>query len=182
MAPNVYENWNDISGHCAIKSRKSEDRSLKINAETSTPLTDSGDNLPSSDFGLPTLSCRWLFINIFNPNYLIAPYLLKKTFVKGCYRRYSGDCECNFAQLMKATLNQFTLIVPVNGRQREFNFRQRSNELYNGNTADERGERHYFDVIVENGDWKFKDQLLPAWLKQHEDAIIKGLKRYLSVE
>lgn len=83
---------------------------------------------------------------------------------------------------MKATLNQFTLIVPVNGRQREFNFRQRSNELFNGNTADERGERHYFDVIVENGEWKFKDQLLPAWLKPHEAAVIKVLKRYLSVE
>lgn len=83
---------------------------------------------------------------------------------------------------MKATLNQFSLIVLVNGRQREFNFRQRSNELFNGNTADERGDRHYFDVIVENGEWRFKDQLLPAWLKQAEAPVINGLKRYLSVE
>lgn len=81
---------------------------------------------------------------------------------------------------MKATLNQFTLIAPINGRQREFNFRQRTNELYNGNTADERGDRHYFDVIIENGQWKFRDQLLPAWLKQNEEVIVNMLKRYVA--
>lgn len=81
---------------------------------------------------------------------------------------------------MKATLNQFSIIVPIGGRQREFNFRQRSNELFNGNCADERGDRQYFDVVIENGEWKFRDQLMPAWIKQNETVIVAALKNYTS--
>ena len=71
--------------------------------------------------------------------------------------------------------NQFTLLIPVNSRVREFNFRQRTAELYDGNTTDERGERFYFKLIMERGQWIFADDVMPAWLKNSEELIRNAL-------
>lgn len=72
---------------------------------------------------------------------------------------------------------QFTLLIPVDTRVREFNFRQRTPELYDGNTTDEQGERFYFRLIMERGQWIFANESLPAWLLKSEqrvrDAIIE---------
>ncbi|HEX6190888.1 MAG TPA: hypothetical protein VFZ42_00925 [Chitinophagaceae bacterium] len=76
---------------------------------------------------------------------------------------------------MNNTLIQFTLLVPVNSRLREFNFRKRSEERYDCNTADERGERYYFQLIRNNDQWVIEDAQLPAWLIGHKDAIARAL-------
>lgn len=80
---------------------------------------------------------------------------------------------------MKAILNQFTLLIHASGRLREYNFRQRSAELFNGNTADERGERHYFDIVQENGSWKFRDKLMPAWLAASEEIVVQKVMEHM---
>jgi hypothetical protein len=77
------------------------------------------------------------------------------------------------------SLNQFTLLVHASGRLREFNFRQRNAELINGNTADDRGERHYFDLVQENSNWKFKDRLMPDWLTASEEAVIQKVVEHM---
>jgi hypothetical protein len=79
---------------------------------------------------------------------------------------------------MKA-LNQFTLLIQANGRLCEFNFRQRSADLFNGNTSDERGDRHYFDVVQENGSWKFKDRLMPGWLTASEETVVQRVIEHM---
>lgn len=76
---------------------------------------------------------------------------------------------------MNNTLIQFTLLVPVNNRLREFNFRKRSAEKYNCNAADERGERHYFNLIRQTDQWIIEDSLLPVWLRGNELAIVQAL-------
>ena len=76
---------------------------------------------------------------------------------------------------MHTKLIQFTLLININKRQREFNFRQRTNEWFDVNTADERGERYYFKIVKEEDQWKIADQLLPAWLRENEKQIIEAL-------
>jgi hypothetical protein len=73
---------------------------------------------------------------------------------------------------MEVTLVQFTLIVSIHHRQREVNLRKRNAELYNANVSDERGDRHYFDIISVDGRWQFKEQAMPAWLKENEASVI----------
>jgi hypothetical protein len=84
-----------------------------------------------------------------------------------------------FLGYMKPALNQFTLLIQANGRLCEFNFRQRSAELFNGNTSDDRGERLYFDIVHENGNWKFKDRLMPAWLTASEEAVVQKVMEHM---
>ena len=76
---------------------------------------------------------------------------------------------------MNNTLIQFTLMVPINNRLREFNFRKRSEERYDCNTADERGERYYFSLIKLNDQWTIEDTQLPGWLRSHKDSIVQAL-------
>ncbi|MEO5562357.1 MAG: hypothetical protein ABIR18_02955 [Chitinophagaceae bacterium] len=72
---------------------------------------------------------------------------------------------------MSTKLIQFSLLIQVNGRQREFNFRQRSVDHYDGNTTDERGDRYYFKLVMERGEWIFADKDLPPWLKEFESHV-----------
>lgn len=76
---------------------------------------------------------------------------------------------------MPNTLIQFTLLVSINNRLREFNFRKRSAERYDCNASDERGERHYFTLIKRNDAWTIEDSLLPAWLRGNEPVIVRAL-------
>ena len=79
---------------------------------------------------------------------------------------------------MNTTLIQFTLLIPINTRLREFNFRKRSAEKYDCNTADERGERYYFTLIKHSNEWTIQEFSLPAWLKGHEGSIAKALAEW----
>ena len=71
---------------------------------------------------------------------------------------------------------QFTLLIPIASRMREFNFRQRTPELYDGNTTDERGERYYFKLILERGQWIFANQTIPAWLQNSEPLVRQAIE------
>ncbi len=71
---------------------------------------------------------------------------------------------------------QFTLLIPVTTtRKREFNFRQRNPELYDGNTTDEQGERFYFKIVRERGEWIFANESLPAWLMPSEMFVRQAI-------
>ena len=77
--------------------------------------------------------------------------------------------------MLKNTLIQFTLVIPVNHRLREINFRKRSAERYDCNMADERGERHFFHLIKQDDNWQISEGTLPAWLSGNEPAIVRSL-------
>ena len=70
---------------------------------------------------------------------------------------------------------QFTLLIPVDTRKREFNFRQRNPEWYDGNTTDEQGERFYFKLVKERGEWIFANETIPAWLKSSEVLVRQAI-------
>lgn len=70
---------------------------------------------------------------------------------------------------------QFTLLIPVNSRQREFNFRKRSSELYDGDVTNERGERFYFKMLKQNDQWIMAGEQNPAWLLNSEPLISQGI-------
>ena len=71
----------------------------------------------------------------------------------------------------------FTSLVKIHGRLREFNFRKRNESLYDGDTSDERGERHLFNVEKAGEHWTLKGTLLPSWLTQHEANIIEAVQK-----
>jgi hypothetical protein len=76
---------------------------------------------------------------------------------------------------MTNRLVQFTLYIRVRGRQREFNFRQRDENHYDGNTTDERGDRYYFKLVKANDKWAFGDITLPAWLRETETDVVNAI-------
>lgn len=85
--------------------------------------------------------------------------------------------ELRIFAAMQNKLIQFSLIIPVNNRQREFNFRQRTPSLYDGNTTDERGDRFYFTLVKENDQWALGDSSLPAWIKNNESEIALAISK-----
>ncbi|HVZ55975.1 MAG TPA: hypothetical protein VG870_04900 [Chitinophagaceae bacterium] len=66
---------------------------------------------------------------------------------------------------------QFTRLLKVNGRLREFNFRKLGgiNEgLFTVDVVDDRGNRIMFRMQKEDGTWRIVPQPLPAWITQSE--------------
>ncbi|HEX7903317.1 MAG TPA: hypothetical protein VF487_05520 [Chitinophagaceae bacterium] len=82
-----------------------------------------------------------------------------------------------FLLAMQTKLIQFSLIIPINNRQREFNFRKRTATLYDGNTTDERGDRFYFTLEKETGQWQFGDDSLAPWLKNNMLPIVAAIEQ-----
>ncbi|HEU4573709.1 MAG TPA: hypothetical protein VFS36_01800 [Chitinophagaceae bacterium] len=69
---------------------------------------------------------------------------------------------------------QFTRLLKVNGRLREFNFRKLGgiNEgLFTVDVVDDRGNRIMFRMQKEDGHWKILSQPMPAWVLQSEDQL-----------
>jgi len=93
------------------------------------------------------------------------------------YPPNSGEL-CSFG-VMQTVLMQFTLVIPIDKRKREFNFRRRSEFLFDVNTTKENGERHYFTFLQKNGQWGFSDALVPHWLTAYESDIAKALEQFL---
>ncbi|MES1214352.1 MAG: hypothetical protein ABUT20_02450 [Bacteroidota bacterium] len=71
----------------------------------------------------------------------------------------------------------FTLLIRINKQLHEFNFRMRSPELYDGDTSDERGNRHFFKMVVRENNWKIHGDSLPAWIVANEQEINDQLKK-----
>lgn len=78
---------------------------------------------------------------------------------------------------------QFTKLVKVNGRLREFNFRKPNGSeesLFSVDTIDERGSRIIFSMQHSDGSWKITQQTIPDWIMASEsifnDIIVEELK------
>jgi hypothetical protein len=70
----------------------------------------------------------------------------------------------------------FTLLIRIQGRLREFNFRKRPDNNYDVDVADERGNRIQFRIMQE--ETKFiKGDNLPAWISANQEAIFSGLEQ-----
>lgn len=66
----------------------------------------------------------------------------------------------------------FTLLIKIGGRLREFNFRRRNPDLYDGDTSDERGTRFQFKFIRQDGSFEFENTAgLPSWIADNKKAI-----------
>lgn len=79
--------------------------------------------------------------------------------------------------MITATNIVFTILIKINGRQREFNFRQRSDANYDTDTNDEHGNRYIFRMEKTNDTWKIVGKLLPPWLMESEGLINEALAK-----
>ena len=68
---------------------------------------------------------------------------------------------------------QFTKLIKVDGRLKEFNFRK-SNSKQEGaftvDVIDERGARIIFSMEKLDGNWKISNQKLPDWVIKNEPS------------
>jgi hypothetical protein len=78
---------------------------------------------------------------------------------------------------MTATNIVFTLLIKINGKQREFNFRKRTDDNYDTDTNDDRSNRYTFRMEKINDSWKINGKLLPAWLTESEGLITDALEK-----
>jgi hypothetical protein len=77
---------------------------------------------------------------------------------------------------MSVTKNiAFTLLIKINGRLREFNFRKRGETYYDGDTNDERGTRYFFKLEKDNENRKLTGPALPSWLTESESLINEAI-------
>lgn len=65
----------------------------------------------------------------------------------------------------------FTLLIKINGRLHEFNFRKRGEVFYDTHTNDERGNCWFFKMIKQDDTWKISGDELPRWLVENESLI-----------
>lgn len=79
---------------------------------------------------------------------------------------------------MTATNIAFTILIKINGRQREFNFRKRSDSNYDTDTNDEQSNRYIFRMEKVEGAWKIVGKSLPAWLIESEPLISDALSQH----
>jgi len=79
--------------------------------------------------------------------------------------------------MITATNIAFTLLIKINGRLREFNFRRRSDLNYDTDTNDELGNRYIFRMEKEGDNWKIVGKSLPAWLLESETGINEALQK-----
>lgn len=75
-----------------------------------------------------------------------------------------------------ATNITFTLLIKINGKLREFNFRKRSDLIYDTDTNDERDSRYTFRMEKVEARWKITGKNLPAWLLESEGLIEQALE------
>ena len=69
---------------------------------------------------------------------------------------------------------QFTRLLKVKERLKEFNFRKPNNKqdsLFTVDTAEEYGSRIIFHMQNQNGGWKIISQELPAWITEKEEMF-----------
>ena len=68
---------------------------------------------------------------------------------------------------------QFTRLVKIDGRLREFNFRKlksKDKDLFNVNVCNERGDRFIFEIQKKENNWAIQSEV-PTWVMQSEDNI-----------
>ena len=70
----------------------------------------------------------------------------------------------------------FSLLIRLNNRLHEFNFLQRPDGSFDGDTSDERGNRHYFKMIRRGDGWQLQGTGLPPWISANEHVIAVSLQ------
>jgi hypothetical protein len=67
---------------------------------------------------------------------------------------------------------QFTKLIKIDGRLREFNFRKHGDVMQKHvcsiNVADERGNRIIFEMQKQENGWKITQSQLPGWILNNE--------------
>lgn len=78
----------------------------------------------------------------------------------------------------------FSRLVKIDGRLREFNYRKNITvgaDVYDVDTADERGNRLFFRLSKENGEWTLTSkQNLPGWITNYQDQLVTELEEGLN--
>ncbi len=80
---------------------------------------------------------------------------------------------------------QFTRLIKVEGRLREFNFRKLGglNEgVFTVDVSDDRGNRIVFRMQKDNDQWKIQRQPLPAWVMEYESKFHEAIEDELNNE
>lgn len=78
---------------------------------------------------------------------------------------------------------QFTRLIKVDGRLREFNFRKAGTEqsgYFTVDVSDDKGNRIMFRMEKQEDGWRFQqEQLLPVWVlrteQQFQESIVAAL-------
>lgn len=72
----------------------------------------------------------------------------------------------------------FSKIIKAGDRNREFNFTRlhRDGTRYNVNVPDERGNRIFFSMQQEEGQWKIIMDILPPWVLSAEEELGRALE------
>lgn len=79
----------------------------------------------------------------------------------------------------------FSKIIKAGEKNREFNFTKtnRTGDVYSVNVPDERGNRVFFSMQLENGSWKILPDLVPVWVLEIESELNKAIEEsHASVE
>ncbi|MEO6610898.1 MAG: hypothetical protein ABIT05_11160 [Chitinophagaceae bacterium] len=74
---------------------------------------------------------------------------------------------------------QFTRLVKMEGRLREFNFRKMRNtdeELFSVNVCNERGDRILFNMQKKDNGWRIQSTELPKWILQNEGRLNEAIE------
>ncbi len=69
---------------------------------------------------------------------------------------------------------QFTRLVKINGRLREFNFRKLKTpgeDVLSVNVVNDRGDRILFNMKKGDSGWKFNTEKLPDWITLGEQEL-----------
>lgn len=64
---------------------------------------------------------------------------------------------------------QFSKLIKAEGRLREFNFRKSNGiggPVYHVDVSDDRGNRYYINMILEDKIWTVQEKNLPAWIQE----------------
>ena len=64
---------------------------------------------------------------------------------------------------------QFTEHIKTQGRLKEFNFWKKTIDkevIYDVDVTDERGDRHYFSMKLEQKSWMIREAEVPTWIRE----------------
>lgn len=74
----------------------------------------------------------------------------------------------------------FTRLVKTSGRLREFNYKKNSQageQVFDVDTADDRGNRLFFKLEKDNGEWVITSKTtLPAWITDNKEDLVRELE------
>ncbi len=75
----------------------------------------------------------------------------------------------------------FSILVKIEGRLREFNFRKRGEDVYDADTSDDRGNRWQFKWKKEGENWDIisLSPTLPTWIAGSRPIIEQSFNQHL---